>query len=323
MPSGVGALNAKPKSKRIPKPPRAAYRSTNKRVLVFAWFAARQHGLGCISPAPIDMPAVQLARLKLQIESLISFYTQPEDFHRQLLLLLEQHADLTFRSSPAVNALPPSVQSYHVPPLVIQQIERNLLHVVSKNPLPALALADLLWSDTQLETRLIAASLLGMLPSEHLDHSLQRIKLWARPDTDRHFLTLLFSKGAVNLRRFSPQRWLETIDRWISSADPAEQRLGILALQLLIEDRSFENLPAAFKIISPLLHEYHDLHRNDLRSLLTALSRRSPNETAYFLRQVLSLNTDPRLIKMVRQSLTEYPDEIRSRLREFLQALQR
>lgn len=269
------------------------------------------------------MPAVQLARLKSQIESLISFYTQPEDFHRQLLLLLEQHADLTFRSSPAVNALPPSVQSYHVPPLVIQQIERNLLHVVSKNPLPALALADLLWSDTQLETRLIAASLLGMLPSEHLDHSLQRIKLWARPDTDRHFLTLLFSKGAVNLRRFSPQRWLETIDRWISSADPAEQRLGILALQLLIEDRSFENLPAAFKIISPLLHEYHDLHRSDLRSLLTALSRRSPNETAYFLRQVLSLNTDPRLIKMVRQSLTEYPDEIRSRLREFLQALQR
>jgi len=83
------------------------------------------------------------------------------------------------------------------------------------------------------------------------------------------------------------------------------------------------NLPSVFKAISPLFHGYTDFYKNDLQQLLKALSQRSPNETAYFLRQVLSVNTDARLIKLVRQCLAGFPEETRKRLREFLQVLPR
>ncbi len=269
------------------------------------------------------MPAVQLERLNTQIQVLIEAYARPKEFHRQLTLLLEQHADLTFRSSPAGQLLPPAVQSYHVPTLVIQQIERALLREVSADPAPAPALADELWNDAHLEARIIAASLLGMLPAAMQDDCLQRITAWASPDTERLFLNELFNRGTVNLRRQAPLRWIETINLWVSISDPEYRRLGIAALQPLIEDRSFENLPAVFKAVSPLMQEYDDLYKNELRSALVALSRRSTNETAYFLRQMLSINSRPELIKLVRQCLPDFPDEARSRLRSFLQALQR
>ncbi len=269
------------------------------------------------------MPAVQLERLKSQIQALSGYYTRPQEFHRQLVLLLEGHADLTFRPSPGGQLLPPAVLSFHVPPLVIQQVERALLREVTADPGAALSLADELWTDAHLEVRLIAASLLGMLPADHLEQSLQRITAWAQPDTDRLFLIDLFGHGTVNLRRLAPQRWIGAISRWISSSDPASQRMGILALQPLVEDRSFENLPAIFKVISPLFQEYQDLFKNELRSLLIALSRRSANESAYFLRQILNIYSNPALIKLVRQCLPDFPEEARTRLRPFLQSLNR
>ncbi len=269
------------------------------------------------------MPAVQLERLKSQIQALSGYYTQPKDFHHQLALLLEQHADLTFRPSPGGQLLPPAVQSFHVPPLVLQLIERALLREVTADPGASLALVGELWSDSHLEVRQVAASLLGMLPGEYLEQCLQRIAAWAQPDTDLLFLNDLFARGTVNLRRLAPQRWIELIGLWGSSSDPARQRLGILALQPMINDRSFTNLPAVFKVISPLFHEYNDLFKNELRNALIALSRRSANETAYFLRQMLSISSNPALVKLVRQCLPEFPEEARNRLRPYLQALSR
>lgn len=250
-------------------------------------------------------------------------YARPKEFHRQLVLLLEQHADLTIRASPAGQLLPPAVQSFHVPPLVIQHIERALLREVSADPAAAPALADELWNDAHLEVRQIAAGLLGMLPADMQDEGLRRIAAWAKPETDRQILGEVFNRGTVNIRRQAPLRWLETINLWISSSDPAYRRMGIMALQPLIEDRSFENLPAVFKAVSPLIQEYQDLYRSELRRTLIALSRRSPNETAYFLRQMISINSSPELIKLLRQCLPDFPEEVRSRLRTFLQALQR
>lgn len=269
------------------------------------------------------MPAVQLERLNQEIQDLVSCYTRADEFHTRLVRLLEQHADLTFRSSQAGTLLPPAVESFHVPPLVIQQIERALLREVKGDPTPALALADELWKDSRLEVRMIAASLLGMLPESLLDDCLGRIHAWAGPETDRLFLHELFTRGTVNLRRLAPQRWIDTASQWISSSDPVRQRLGVLALLPIIEDRTFENLPAVFKAISPLFPDIHDLYKNDLRRVLVALSRRTATETAYFLLQMASMTPNPALLKLIRQCLPEFHEETRSRLRSFLQAFPR
>lgn len=277
--------------------------------------------LKCISPAHIEMPAVQLEQLQKEIQALTSSYAQPVEFHRQLIALLERHADLTFRPGQAGKNQLQAVESYHVSPIVLQQIETGLSALISHDPAPALALADELWTDERLEPRTVAAMLIGALPAEQSEQCLERIKAWAQPGTEKPYLTSLFKRGSAGLRRAIPQRWLDTVSQWLSASEPANLRLGILAMLPVIEDRGFENLPAVFKLIGPVLQDYRDANKNELRELLVALSRRSPSETSFFLRQILSLSHNPGLVKLVRACLAEFPEEARTRLRSFLQAL--
>ncbi len=269
------------------------------------------------------MPAVQLERLKKQIQNLIGFYTQPHEFHRQLINLLENHADLTFRAGQASKSSIQAVESFHVSIIVLQQIERALAKAVREDPRPALTLADKLWADDRLEPRLIASSLLGMLPADQVDQVLARITTWARPDSERVFLTSIFKQGSAAVRQHALQRWIEQITDWLGSPEYPRQRLGILALLQLIEDRSFENLPVVFNLISPILQRHTDAHKNELRDIMIALSRQSTTETTFFLRQILSLRNNPDLVKLVRQCLPYFPEESRARLRSLLLALPR
>ncbi len=269
------------------------------------------------------MPAVQLERLKKQIQNLIGFYSQPHEFHRQLINLLETHADLTFRAGQAGKSSIQAVESFHVSTIILQQIERALNKAIRENPQPALSLADELWADDRLEPRLIATSLLGMLPAGQVDQVLARIIAWARPDTDRVFLTAIFNQGSAVLRRHALQTWIDQISNWLTSQEYPRQRLGILALLPLIDDRTYENLPVVFNLLSPILQRHADVHKHELREALIALSRQSSTETTFFLRQILSLKNNPDLVKLVRLCLPYFPEESRARLRSFLLALPR
>lgn len=268
------------------------------------------------------MPAVQLERLKIQIQLLVRFFDQPHEFHRQLVSVLESYADLTFRAGQASRASVHVVESFHVSIIVLQQIERALLKHVSENPIHALEIADELWIDERLEPRLIAANVLGMLPDDQAEPTLARIISWAKPDLDRVFLTAIFDQGTEMLRRHALQSWLDQIGDWLMSSEYPRQRLGILALLPLIEDRSFENLPFVFNLISPIMQRYTDVHKHELRLMLISLARRSGTETTYFLRQILTLRDNPDLTKLVRQCLPDFPEESRGRLRSLLQTLQ-
>lgn len=267
------------------------------------------------------MPAVQLDRLKIQTQLLIRHYDQPPEFHRQLINLLETYADLTFRAGQAGKSSIQAAESFHVSIIVLQQIERVLQKAVSENPQPALKLTDELWSDDRLEPRLIAASLLGMLPADQSDIVLDRIITWTTSDLDRVFLKAIFYQATTSLRRNALQNWLDQIGEWLASIDYPLQRLGILALLPLIEDRSFENLPIVFNLLGPILQRYSEVHKYELRLALKELSRRSSTETTYFLRQILSLRDNPSVVKLVRQCLPDFPEESRAKLRSFLQAL--
>jgi hypothetical protein len=280
-------------------------------------------GPKCISLARIDMPAVQLERLNRQIQYLIGFYTQPLEFHHQLGELLEQYADLTFRSGQVAKSIPSAVDSFHVSPIVIQSIERSLMSLVPEDPLSGLALADELWTDSRYEPRLIAASIIGLLPPSQVDQVLNRITLWAQSATEKSYLVAIFNQGSISLRRKTPQAWIELIATWLSSSDLSFRRLGIMAILPVIDDSSFDNLPIIFKIISPVLQDFQDGYKNDLREILAALTRRSSTETVFFLRQMISLTDDPALVTFVRQCLPDFPEDARIRLRKFLQALPR
>jgi hypothetical protein len=81
------------------------------------------------------------------------------------------------------------------------------------------------------------------------------------------------------------------------------------ALLPLVENPQFENLPVFFRLVQPLACNVPPGLKPDLLDVLTALAHRSPNETAYFLRQTLIYPDAPDIAWLIRQLLNEFPPE--------------
>ena len=115
-------------------------------------------------PLQLLMPAIDLARLKKQTAYLADIFDQPDDFLREHREILDHYVNRTLRSQ---GVAPSSVlPTYRTPPVVLRQIETSLGPVAEQQPIQALELADALWDEGWLETRLLAAFLLGRIPPQ-------------------------------------------------------------------------------------------------------------------------------------------------------------
>jgi hypothetical protein len=111
------------------------------------------------------MPAIDLARLKQQTARLADLFDQPSEFLREHREVLDHYVNRTLRSQ---GVAPSSVlPTYRTPTVVLRQIETELGPLAEKRPIPALELADALWDEGWLETRLLAAFLLGRIHQPH------------------------------------------------------------------------------------------------------------------------------------------------------------
>ncbi|MFA5837627.1 MAG: DNA alkylation repair protein [Bellilinea sp.] len=269
------------------------------------------------------MPAVQLASLNQQIDALAQRFLEPVDFQNGLEALLVRYADLTYKPGQAVRQTGLPYSSYRTAPIVMRALEDRLAFLAPRYPEPAIAVAEGLWKTEKTEPRRLAAVLLGNLPAAHVDSVLGRLKAWSVPGAEFGHLEALFSLGSVRLRREDSQKWLEMIHTWLNSTDQAIVRLGVMAVTTLVHDQNFENLPAIFTLSGPLLAQSPGELQTELRTLLIQLARRSPAETAFFLRQVIGSQPSPMLLRIIRRCLPEFPLETQTRLRSLLQALPR
>jgi hypothetical protein len=158
--------------------------------------------------------------------------------------------------------------------------------------------------------------LLGQIPPDECEQVLQRIQTWIAVDLDDHLITALLDQGLSRLRREQPQMPLTLARDWLASSDSFHQQLGLRALLPMIKDPGFENLPAFFRLLTPFIRQAPSALRADILEALTALARRSPQETAYFLRQTLNQPNCPDTPWLVRQSLGEFPPDIQKDLRD-------
>ena len=126
------------------------------------------------------MPAIDLARLRKQSARLVDFFFVPDEFIQHLHKMLDSYVNYTVRKPPA-NAPDANLQSYRIPTVVVKQIELELTRIAGKseNADAALDLADHLWDETFLETRLLAAFLLGHIPPQE-GRLLARLTAWTR-----------------------------------------------------------------------------------------------------------------------------------------------
>ena len=196
------------------------------------------------------MPAIDLARLKKQTAYLADIFGEPATFLRELREVLEFYVNRSLRSQ---SVAPSSVlPTYRTPVVVLRQIEKELGPVAEKQPLQALDLADALWDEGRLETRLLAAFLLGRIPPQE-ERLLARLTAWTQAVRDPEVRAALLTTSLTRLRRETPDLFLVLVKEWLH---PARQRMwsnGVQALVPLISAPDFDNLPPIFEIVEPII----------------------------------------------------------------------
>jgi hypothetical protein len=133
-------------------------------------------------------------------------------------------------------------------------------------------------------------------------------------------LDALFRSGMTSLRRTAPQAMFQLFEEWVNSPQAAVQSMGVRALIPVIEDQAFENLPPVFRLISPLVQQLPAALFTDLQAVIEALAKRTPVETAYFLRQALGMAPGPGMARLVRRCLPCFNPAQQASLRAALQA---
>jgi hypothetical protein len=262
------------------------------------------------------MPAIDLARLRKQATRLADFFFLPDEFQKYLGEMLDFYVNHTLRTAQNVAPLS-NLPTYRTPPLVLRAIQNELAPLASQHPAAALDLADRLWDMGYLETRLLAAFLLGQIPPQE-ERLLARLTAWSGQIRDPNVRAALLTTSLARLRKETPNQFFELVGEWLH---PLRQRTwsnGIQALLPLITDPDFHNLPAIFTLIEPILAAAPTTLQNDLQELIVALYQASPNETIYFLQQILQNTTQPMTAITLRRILPSFPPELQSELRPLL-----
>ena len=261
------------------------------------------------------MPAIDLARLKKQTAQLADLFDQPALFLREHREVLDFYVNRSLRSQ---GVAPSSVlPTYRTPVVVLRQIETELGPVAERQPIQALELADALWDEGWLETRLLAAFLLGRIPPQE-ERLLARLTAWTQAVRDPSVRAALLTTSLTRLRRETPDLFLVLVKEWLH---PARQRMwsnGIQALVPLISSPDFDNLPPIFEIIEPIIRAAPATLQFDLQELIIMLYEESPDETTYFIQQILKSTKSPMLAVALRRMSPEFPVELQSSLREML-----
>jgi len=261
------------------------------------------------------MPAIDLARLKKQTAQLADLFDQPSAFLREIREILEFYVNRTLRSQ---GVAPSSVlPTYRTPAVVLRHIETELGPVAERNPIQALELADALWDEGSLETKLIAAVLLGRIPPQE-ERLLARLTAWTQAVRDPNVRAALLTTSLTRLRKETPDLFLVLVKEWLH---PARQRMwsnGVQALVPLISSPDFDNLPPIFEIVEPIIKASPATLQYDLQELIIALFEASPDETTYFIQQLLKRTKNPLPAVSLRRMSPELPQELQASLREML-----
>jgi hypothetical protein len=264
------------------------------------------------------MPAIDLARLRKQAARLADFFFVPDEFIKHLHEMLDFYVNYTIRKPP-VSAPVVDHQSYRTPSVVVKQIELELMHLAEKNENAdaALDLADHLWDESYLETRLLAAFLLGHIPPQE-ERLLARLTAWTQQVHEEDLRAELLNSSLSRMRKEAPDKFLELIGEWLK---PNRTRLwpnGIQAVISAVSDPEFTNLPPLLKIVEPVVAAAPSKLQREIEELILVLYKVSPTETSYFIRQVLITSEDPMTIITFRRISPSLPTDLKEEVREFI-----
>lgn len=262
------------------------------------------------------MPAIDLARLKKQVVRLADSFDRPQAFLQELHTILDFYVNRTLRTRQAV--APASVlETYRTPTLVLRHIEKELAPLAEANPNQALELADALWEARYLETRLLAAFLIGRIPPQE-DRLLVHLTVWSQQIRDPSVRAALLTTGLARLRSEAPDRLLLLVSEWLHPSRPSFWSNGIQALLPLLRETKYENLPPIFESVAPVIQAAPAILQDDIKQILQALYQASPVETTYFLKKLIQESPNPQTKIVLRRILPDLPLELQEKIRDLV-----
>jgi len=263
------------------------------------------------------LPAIYPARLQNQITQLAELYGQPAKFTHALTDLLELYSNRAHRSGQAGEP-PPLLRTYNVPKPVIRQLMLELQPLANEYPEETLDLINALWAGESLETRQIAAFLLGSIPSKMPEVILDMVSSWLTPMPEERLISLVLRLTLVRIRKENPAALFSKIESWLSSDMLTEQQIGLNALKWMLMSQEFENFPQFIQLLTTYTRKAPLQIRADILEALNALAIRSPKETAYLLRQSLNTPENPDTALLIRKLLPVFPLDLQDSLRQAL-----
>lgn len=260
------------------------------------------------------MPAINLPRLREQVNQLAEYFDKPDVFVSALQEILEFYADRSYK--PGQSGTPPPLSpSYNVPKPVLRHIILILKPLIESQPNQALELCDELWQESYIEFRTLTAFILGLIPSDYAEMVLDRIERWGRMDIEEQVFSCLMQDGLGSIRRGAPDSLLTLVETWMSSSETTSQQMGLRAISPMLDNPDFENLPVFYRLLKPYVRSVSSDLRLDVLEVIKDLARHSPKETAYFLKQNLELSDSKDTAWMIRNSLNEFPESSQNNLR--------
>ncbi len=261
----------------------------------------------------LKMPAVDPARLRKQIAGLMRYFGDAEAFHQHTSDLFSRYANWVLKLGDDVQ---PEAQmpTYHLSPPVMRLFQQDLKAFCLEDTTQALFVADELWSDSYYEVQLIAIHILHILPLNNVEPFYNRLEKWISPQQDRAINEKLWVVAAEKLQHKFQDQWEKLIQKYLDHSDEEMINLGILGLSMGIRQSGFTNLPAIFRLISPLIQAPSSSIRQSLMDLLKVLIEISPTETSVFLKQNFSVDPTPDALLLLKNCIPYFPETYQKNL---------
>ena len=141
---------------------------------------------------------------------------------------------------------------------------------------------------------------------------------WTAQVRDPSVRAALLTTSLARVRKETPTQFLQLIGEWLHPGRMRTWPNGIQALLPMIEDPAFQNLPPVLDVVEPIIEAAPPLIQLDLEELILALYKASPNETSFFLRQVISASKDPMTVTTLKRISSSFPMELQNELRDLL-----
>jgi len=265
------------------------------------------------------MPAIQIDRLKNQILSILEPKFPPQIFMESLRSLMEAHANLAFRTS-SESFQKHGLESYQLTPVIFNQLQLFFIQFAQLNPDLALSYADTIWNEPALEMKQMAGIFMSALPEDKIPEILERVVNWSKDTKDKTLRKIIFNDCTKTIRDHGLNKWLEILTSWVNSGNPHLIIPAIQAIQVLILDPKFKNIPFVFNLFGSISSFHNEKISNELSELIQSLILREPIETTYFVKSILLSQPSSELFRIIRRNLGYFSEEQQENIRQIMKS---